>query len=1294
MVSIIKNQLLKHLSRFTKNLSADKINLSTFKGEGELSNLELNEVVLMDLLELPSWLSLKQAWCNKVTFRIPWTKLKSVPICLNLEEVQIVVETCEELRIPSMHLGNTNAGVPGKYSFIHKVIDGITVNVNTVNILFYSPAFSASVQITRIVVDSKNHKFQPSDLRMTRLKNQAKGQILIFKELKWDTVRIEAKSTKDKNLTPLRLIINEARCRIVIKKRLSDSFILGSRLAIILNDLMWFFTDSQLKAGLYFLDSLTDLIQKSTQITRRTKAARKLEELPEYQAQLLQEGLSDVQDKSKLFAAHDVIETSYHLISHQIMLHLSDDPGAGRSSYPNLKNGDALHISLNKFHIDYYPYHLAKGNRKHWLKYNSNFVPHALWQEQALNSFKTRLLNLVDQHRPLHTPLNRPMKNPDSTPQSPESKPQANNEQKNSKKTVELKIAKLMTSCIVLRIEDFTIYKVTSSQKKGLKEFIFGDRSQLSLPVDSNIVHAEFTHYYYPSDVPFPLPPPKFYVQLNPISVMFDIDTCLWINSFGLNLFQSLSNAKNEETISSYSYMDIKIEAILPRINFESAADHPNQKDRPKCLSFQVTRATITNIRSLEQSSRADLAKCVDSFHMGSLFFGSEFPSKPNDFYVVTQKFIDHISTVDNIRNVPSQIDSSVTEDWMSLFSREMLWTDAKDVWCISLDPVWGDFNGARAIGISKSVPFLDALPVTIWLHTHMDPNSTVKPSDNTGEFTQIDADIHALVYITNLVSIQINHYQYLFLLRLAEDAALLATFLALDSERILKVESNSTIAMGVLIPQLEITFVMPSNSPGKESSGGDIESVVPDTSSIADDMYIGSTPSVWKNSTSSITQIGGNKRPIANGSSSCQMDLPTSNSSDYLQTATGKLSQQEQTMLLQQKGNLNLQTNINMGFTSMKKGFTSLMSSIDSALKPSPDDLSDTMSIRSDVSSDSEKFVHINCDLDIAGAEIIFVVFEFSERIEEASEVLEEDNTLTTTSEHSVTSTSRRKDLVSVSTFKLNKIEFVYQSLGFQSSIKIQLSNLLCDDCSCISWDELQSKFGTRSRVWTCNPPSDFSTPKIKLRFDHDLVVIKSDMLGMDLTNRDTFAKLFTDLITINVTDLILNLNMSTVTGLADLIEDEIIPIPFPIEITLDNVKIHLNEDRPPVNITSPGPIPIDLNITNMFITRTEDGVFNLFPSIKAVSSNNDESVKKDLVKVDSITLNNEDMRRLMTFERISEENRLLRKSKEESDKEKDVLREYLKKCQDEVTRLLNEKQNLLDDIRRMQHQWTSSKR
>lgn len=101
----------------------------------------------------------------------------------------------------------------------------------------------------------------------------------------------------------------------------------------------------------------------------------------------------------------------------------------------------------------------------------------------------------------------------------------------------------------------------------------------------------------------------------------------------------------------------------------------------------------------------------------------------------------------------------------------------------MSLDPVWGDFLGARAVGTGKPVPFLDAVPVTVWLHTHMDPNSTVKDLTN--------ADIHALAHISNLVSVQLNHYQFLFLLRLAEDASEMATFLSIDSNRILKVKTT-----------------------------------------------------------------------------------------------------------------------------------------------------------------------------------------------------------------------------------------------------------------------------------------------------------------------------------------------------------------------------------------------------------------------------------------------------------------------------------------------------------------------
>ncbi len=52
-----------------------------------------------------------------------------------------------------------------------------------------------------------------------------------------------------------------------------------------------------------------------------------------------------------------------------------------------------------------------------------------------------------------------------------------------------------------------------------------------------------------------------------------------------------------------------------------------------------------------------------------------------------------------------------------------------------------------------------------------------------------------------------------------------------------------------------------------------------------------------------------------------------------------------------------------------------------------------------------------------------------------------------------------------------------------------------------------------------------------------------------------------------------------------------------FHRQILLENLKIHLMEDRPPVNITSPGPVPINMNICKMRITRDDTGTFHIQP-------------------------------------------------------------------------------------------------
>lgn len=92
----------------------------------------------------------------------------------------------------------------------------------------------------------------------------------------------------------------------------------------------------------------------------------------------------------------------------------------------------------------------------------------------------------------------------------------------------------------------------------------------------------------------------------------------------------------------------------------------------------------------------------------------------------------------------------------------------------------------------------------------------------------------------------------------------------------------------------------------------------------------------------------------------------------------------------------------------------------------------------------------------------------------------------------------------------------------------------------------------------------------------------------------------------------------MSTIIGLGDLAEDELIGKPMPIEVNctlciwsslnifilfhveqilLENLQLHLVEDRPPVNITSPGSVPIDLSIGKMRVTRDDAGRFQIQP-------------------------------------------------------------------------------------------------
>ena len=77
-----------------------------------MKNIELDENVLMELLELPTWLRITSARCNKASVKIPWTKLKTSPIVI----------------VCHFYLLFREIGI-SKYLFFFKLLDKIEVDM-------------------------------------------------------------------------------------------------------------------------------------------------------------------------------------------------------------------------------------------------------------------------------------------------------------------------------------------------------------------------------------------------------------------------------------------------------------------------------------------------------------------------------------------------------------------------------------------------------------------------------------------------------------------------------------------------------------------------------------------------------------------------------------------------------------------------------------------------------------------------------------------------------------------------------------------------------------------------------------------------------------------------------------------------------------------------------------------------------------------------------------------------------------------------------------------------------------
>ena len=220
----------------------------------------------------------------------------------------------------------------------------------------------------------------------------------------------------------------------------------------------------------------------------------------------------------------------------------------------------------------------------------------------------------------------------------------------------------------------------------------------------------------------------------------------------------------------------------MPRIVASPGPPRVPHPWRPSTLQISASKISISNYRSqsLDTGSRADLANALDKFQQSPMFFGGSFPCSESDPSVVSPKFWSHATGTDTVREPPPANISQA-----AMFRKDLLWTDARDVWCCAVASVWAEFEVS---GAARPVPLLDATPLAVWLYAR--PDQVERPkrkllTEFYGATRKQEMGVEVLVVASQPVSVQLDHHQLLFLLRLVESLAEMGAFLSSDSSRI-----------------------------------------------------------------------------------------------------------------------------------------------------------------------------------------------------------------------------------------------------------------------------------------------------------------------------------------------------------------------------------------------------------------------------------------------------------------------------------------------------------------------------
>ncbi|XP_063761490.1 UHRF1-binding protein 1-like isoform X1 [Eleginops maclovinus] len=639
--------------------------------------------------------------------------------CLQtLDKVVMEMSTCDEPRPPNGPSPIATASGQSEYGFAEKVVEGISLSINSIVIRISAKAFNASFELSQLQVYSVNTSWSISDLRFTRIQDPQRGELLTFKEISWQMIRIEAdaiQSTEHEMLSaPIRLITNQSKIRVTLKRRIKDCNVVASKLLLILDDLLWVLTDSQLKAMVQYAKSLSEAMEKSAQQRKSMATEEQVSSAPPSAQQVRTQQVSSAADQSatmaKLFSAYDVCETSHHLQITHLDLHICDDIHAKDKVSTKRISGGAMQLSFSSITLDYYPFHRAGDTCVHWMHYSEATKTREGWARSLLDEFKSNVEMLKTTVRDQQGPApahSSPQHGKISTSSSASFSPPL----PQSPKT------QLMSSSVVLRMADFSIYQVSTADQRrsSPKTMISCNKKSLYLPPEMPAIHVEFTEYYFPDGKDYPIPCPNLYAQLNALQLVLDPRSLVWINLFTLDLRQSLEQFmeiyKLSDSQKPEEHVDIKVDGLMLKLVIPTDRDTSCPADLPRSISVQTSEMVATNTRHPANCTRSHLEALLQAFEEEPFFSPSfsSFPRTSSSSPILHPVFQRHAHEQDTRLH---DIYRGLVVPTLGTDALKM--PAAADFWALHFAQFWVDYEGTRG-GKGRPQPFVDSFPLTVW---------------------------------------------------------------------------------------------------------------------------------------------------------------------------------------------------------------------------------------------------------------------------------------------------------------------------------------------------------------------------------------------------------------------------------------------------------------------------------------------------------------------------------------------------------------------------------------------------